>query len=80
MHRETDASTTIRSPIIINSIHNAETYTLYDSVVILALPLVTLTPSCLARATISIRFFDETALAILVKFVSVVFQDVGDKD
>jgi hypothetical protein len=45
---------------------NAENvYTLYDSVVILALPLVTLTPSCLARATISIRFFDETALAIL---------------
>jgi hypothetical protein len=44
---------------------HAETYTLYDSVVILALPLVTLTPSCLARATISIRFFDETALAIL---------------
>lgn len=31
----------------------------------MALPLVTLTPSCLARATISIRFFDETALAIL---------------
>jgi hypothetical protein len=34
-------------------------------VVILALPLVTLTPSCLARATISIRFREDTACAIL---------------
>ena len=39
--------------------------TIYDSVVILALPLVTLTPSCLARATISILFLEETACAIL---------------
>lgn len=38
--------------------------TLYASEVILALPLVTLTPSCLARATISIRFLEETACAI----------------
>lgn len=37
----------------------------HDSVVILALPLVTLTPSCLARATISILFLEETACAIL---------------
>lgn len=37
----------------------------YDSVVNLALPLVTLTPNCFARATISILFLDETACAIL---------------
>ena len=37
----------------------------HDSVEIFALELVTLTPSCLARATISIRFLDETACAIL---------------
>lgn len=43
----------------------APSRTIYDSVVILALPLVTLTPSCLARATISIRFLEETACAIL---------------
>ena len=43
---------------------------LYDSVVILALPLVTLTPSCLARETLSIRFFEETACAILEIYVN----------
>lgn len=42
----------------------------HDSVVILALPLVTLTPRALARETISIRFLDETACAILLARVS----------
>ena len=32
---------------------------------IFALPFVTFTPSCFARATISIRFLEETACAIL---------------
>lgn len=51
--------------------YTAETIAMiYDSVVILALPFVTLTPSCLARATISIRFLDETACAILSRNMS----------
>jgi hypothetical protein len=37
----------------------------YDSVVILALALVTFTPSCLARATMSMRLRAETAWEIL---------------
>jgi len=41
----------------------------HDSVAILALPLVTLTPSCFARETISIRFLDETACAISAAYV-----------
>ena len=41
----------------------------YDSVVILALGLVTLTPSCFARAMISIRFRAETACAILERII-----------
>lgn len=48
-----------------------EPATIYDSVVSLALPLVTLTPSCLARATISIRFRELTACAILRKDVKI---------
>lgn len=39
---------------------------LHDSVVTLALALVTFTPSCFALATISTRFLDDTAWAILV--------------
>lgn len=38
----------------------------YTSVVTFALAFVTLTPNCLARAIISIRFREETALAILM--------------
>lgn len=41
-------------------------HSIYDSVVSLALPFVTLTPNCFALATISILFLDETALAILI--------------
>ena len=37
----------------------------HDSVVILALPLVTFTPNSLARVTISIRLREDTACAIL---------------
>lgn len=37
----------------------------YTSVVTFALALVTLTPNCLARAMMSIRFRDETLWAIL---------------
>ena len=37
----------------------------YDSVEIFAFGFVTLTPSCLARAMISMRFREETACAIL---------------
>ena len=39
--------------------------TSYDSVEIFALPFVTLTPNCFARATISMRFLDETECAML---------------
>ena len=42
----------------------------YDSVEILAFAFVTFTPSCFARATICIRFLDETACAILQGLVS----------
>lgn len=45
--------------------------TLYTSVVTLALALVTLTPNCLARAMMSMRFRDETLLAILLTTVLV---------
>lgn len=38
---------------------------IYTSVVTFALAFVTLTPNCLARAMMSIRFREETALAIL---------------
>ena len=38
---------------------------IYDSVLTRALPLVTLTPICLARAMMSMRFRAETACAIL---------------
>ena len=38
---------------------------IYTSVVTLAFGFVTLTPSCFARATISILFLDETACEIL---------------
>ena len=41
----------------------------YDSVVILALELVTLTPSAFAFATISTRFLEETADAISAAYV-----------
>lgn len=44
---------------------------LYDSVEILALPFVTLTPNSFARATISIRLRAETACAILQHPVSI---------
>jgi len=37
----------------------------YDSVLTLALPFVTLTPNCFARVMISMRFLAETAWAIL---------------
>lgn len=40
--------------------------TIYASVVSLALPFVTLTPSCFALETISARFLEETACAILM--------------
>lgn len=43
---------------------------LYTSVVTLALALVTFTPSCFARAMISIRFLEETLWAILLSHVS----------
>lgn len=43
------------------------TSTSYDSVVTLALPFVTLTPSSRARATMSTRFRAETACEILEK-------------
>jgi hypothetical protein len=39
-------------------------------VVTLALAFVTLTPICLAREMMSIRFRDETALAILWEIIS----------
>jgi hypothetical protein len=38
---------------------------LYDSVLTLALPLVTLTPSCFALVTMSMRFLAETEWEIL---------------
>lgn len=38
----------------------------YDSVEIFALPFVTFTPNCFARATISIRLREDTACAILI--------------
>jgi len=41
----------------------------HDSVVTLALPLVTLTPSALAFARISTRFLDDTACAISAAYV-----------
>jgi hypothetical protein len=43
---------------------------IYTSVVTLALGLVTLTPSCFARAMMSMRFLEETAEAILLWSVS----------
>ena len=46
-------------PLIYTSLHP------HDSVVSLALPFVTLTPSCFALDTISTLFLDETACAIL---------------
>lgn len=49
----------------ISRLHTPGVWTLYDSVVTLAFALVTLTPSCFARATISIRFLEETPCAIL---------------
>lgn len=52
---------------------------LYTSVVTLAFALVTLTPSCFARATISILFLDETACAILV-FVSLAASNFQECD
>jgi len=43
-----------------------KTTLVYDSVLTRALPFVTLTPSCLARATMSMRFRAETECEILV--------------
>lgn len=53
--------------------HQSENSALvYDSVLTRALPLVTLTPICFARAMISMRFRAETEWAILVELVYVV--------
>lgn len=47
------------------AVHTHQDTRAYASDASLALPLVTLTPSCLARLTISMRLREETACAIL---------------